>query len=428
MARRPRRLWPLATVLAALAPVAWLGPGPSRRSAPRVVQRAAADTTETTLLNPGEAVGKWWNETYEFWDALEIWNAPSLREDKRPEAVELSQLLERVNATALKANAETGEAKTRTRQDLSDLLELLPSVTIAYYRMRFTSVFDKAPVKRGLSSTAVYANLALLAVFVRVVAPRLLAADNLDEFFEAVQPLGVPDRASLMSILQSVAAYDTVTKIGLYVLAFVAEKLFMLTEFLPIQIALKTLAPIIFGGLVQGALASAATETLAAASNFIIGRSFLADRLRGFSVFGSEPVGKASWFHSLERAAKDDGARLTLLLRLAPVLPLPFDSYWYLLGALDVGLGDFAAAHFAGCLKTAFLDASFGMLLLTSVGNDGSAVQSQAQQIVLVESIAFAVVAILVSTVATRLINELLGLDEDATNAESKDDSARRVD
>jgi len=170
-------------------------------------------------------VGKWWNETYEFWDALEIWNAPSLREDKRPEAVELSQLLERVNATAVKANAETGEAKTRTRQDLSDLLELLPSVTIAYYRMRFTSVFDKAPVKRGLSSTAVYANLALLAVFVRVVAPRLLAADNLDEFFEAVQPLGVPDRASLMSILQSVAGYDTVTKIGLYVLAFVAEKL-----------------------------------------------------------------------------------------------------------------------------------------------------------------------------------------------------------
>jgi len=381
--------------------------------------------SDATLL---QAVGKWWNETYEFWDALEIWNAPSLREDKRPEAVELSQLLERVNATALKANAETGEAKTRTRQDLSDLLELLPSVTIAYYRMRFTSVFDKAPVKRGLSSTAVYANLALLAVFVRVVAPRLLAADNLDEFFEAVQPLGVPDRASLMSILQSVAGYDTVTKIGLYVLAFVAEKLFMLTEFLPVQIALKTLAPIIFGGLVQGALASAATETLAATSNFIIGRSFLTDRLRGFSVFGSEPVGKASWFHSLERAAKDDGARLTLLLRLAPVLPLPFDSYWYLLGALDVGLGDFAAAHFAGCLKTAFLDASFGMLLLTSVGNDGSAVQSQAQQIVLVESIAFAVVAILVSTVATRLINELLGLlDEDASReAESKDDSAAR--
>ncbi|CAE7793543.1 CPK3 [Symbiodinium sp. CCMP2456] len=197
----------------------------------------------------------------------------------------------------------------------------------------------------------------------------------------------------------------------------------MLTEFLPIQIALKTLAPIIFGGLVQGALASAATETLAAASNFIIGRSFLADKLRGFSVFGSEPVGKASWFYSLERAAKDDGARLTLLLRLAPVLPLPFDSYWYLLGALDVGLGDFAAAHFVGCLKTAFLDASFGMLLLTSVGNDGSAVQSQAQQIVLVESIAFAVVAILVSTVATRLISELLGLEDaaDATKAESKD-------
>ncbi|CAE7322167.1 CPK1 [Symbiodinium pilosum] len=420
MARRLRRLRSIA-VLVALAPlaVAWLGP--SART-PRVARRAA----DAAVVNPGEAVGRWWNETYEFWEALEIWNAPSLQEDKRSEAVELSQLLQKVNATALKANAQTGVAKTQTREDLSKLLELLPAVTLAYYRMRFTSVFDKAPVKRGLSSTAVYANLALLAVFVRVVAPRLLAADNLDEFFEAVQPLGVPDRASLMGILQSIAAYDTATKVGLYVLAFVAEKLFMLTEFLPIQIALKTMAPIIFGGLVQGAIASAATETLAAASNFLIGRSFLADGLRGFSVFGSEPVGKASWFHSLERAAQEDGARLTLLLRLAPVLPLPFDSYWYLLGALDVGLGEFAVAHFAGCLKTAFLDASFGMLLLTSVGNDGSAVQSQAQQIVLVESVAFAVVAVLVSTVATRLINELLGLDKDAKD-ESKE-SARPVD
>lgn len=65
-------------------------------------------------------------------------------------------------------------------------------------------------------------------------------------------------------------------------------------------------------------------------------------------------------------------------------------------------LWDFALAHFGGCLKTAFLDASFGMLLLTSVGNDGSVVQTQAQQIVLVESIAFAVVAVLVSTAATK--------------------------
>ncbi|CAK9070969.1 unnamed protein product [Durusdinium trenchii] len=141
---------------------------------------------------------------------------------------------------------------------------------------------------------------------------------------------------------------------------------------------------------------------------------FVEDKLEGFSVFGSEPLGKALWFNKLQKAAKEDGARLSLLLRLSPVLPIPFDSYWYLLGALPVELWDFAAAHFAGCLKTAFLDASFGMLLLTSVGNDGSVVQSQAQQIVLVESVAFAIVAVLVSTVATRLINELLGLDEEA--------------
>ncbi|CAK9018274.1 Hypothetical protein SCF082_LOCUS14009 [Durusdinium trenchii] len=375
--------------------------------------------TIATAREARETVGRWFNQTWEFFDALEIWNAPSLQEDKRPEAVELASLVEQMltltNGTkpASSADATAAAKDKKSKKEVARILGLLPAATLAYYRMRFTSVFEKPQVKRGLSSTVVYANLALLAVFARVVAPRLLAADNLDEFFEAVEPLGVPDRASLMGILQSIADYDTALKITLYIAAFIVEKLLMLTEFLPIQIALKTLAPIIFGGLVQGALASATTETIAACCNFIIGRNFFKDKLEGFSVFGSEPLGKALWFNKLQKAAKEDGARLSLLLRLSPVLPIPFDSYWYLLGALPVELWDFAAAHFAGCLKTAFLDASFGMLLLTSVGNDGSVVQSQAQQIVLVESVAFAIVAVLVSTVATRLINELLGLDEE---------------
>ncbi|CAL1126789.1 unnamed protein product [Cladocopium goreaui] len=424
MARR--RLWAL-TLLPLSA--CWLG-SPRRRGA--IPRPAVQNSASTTVDGPIEAVGRWWNETYEFFDALEIWNAPSLKEDKRPEAVELHDLVERMldltNGTKPKTSAEAKAAAKdeSSKQEVSRILELLPAATIAYYRMRFVSVFEKPPVKRGLSSTAVYANLALLAVFARVVAPRLLAADNLDEFFEAVQPLGVPDRASLMGILQSIADYDTGLKILLYVAIFIVEKLFMLTEFLPIQIILKTLAPIIFGGLVQGALASAATETLAACCNFLIGRNFLKDQLEGFSIFGSEPLGKAEWFGKLQKAAKEDGLRLALLLRLSPVLPIPFDSYWYLLGALPLALPDFAIAHFAACLKTAFLDASFGMLLLTSVGNDGSVVQTQAQQIVLVESIAFAVVAVLVSTVATRLINELLGLDEVTPETEPK--VAKRLD
>merc|ERR1712039_744205 len=134
-------------------------------------------------------------------------------------------------------------------------------------------------------------------------------------------------------------------------------------------------------------------------------------RLRDFSLFGGPPLSEASWYDKLVQVASSDGWKLTLLLRLAPVLPLPFDSYWYILGALPVSLVQFAIGHFLGCLKTAFLDASFGELLLTSVSLEAMEVKQQAQQIVLTETAGFAIVAVLIGTVATKLINDLLGLD-----------------
>ncbi|CAE8626759.1 unnamed protein product, partial [Polarella glacialis] len=361
-------------------------------------------------LDVGQVVGRWWNETYEFWDALEIWNAIPIQEDSDPAAVAVVQKTDIV----MRLGKDKTKDERAADKELDAAAAALPGLMLAYYQMRFTRLFNKRAIKRGFSSTVVYANVALLFAFVRVIAPRLLAANNLDEFFDAAKSLGLPDRATLSGILDSVSAYDTSVKVGLYVLAFCLEKLFLLTEFLPIQIGLKTVAPIIFGGLVPGALASATCETLAALCNFFVGRTFLTERLRSLSFFGSPALGDASWFEALNRRSKDDGFRLSLLLRLAPILPLPFDATWYLLGALPVGTLEFTAAHWLGCLKTAFLDASFGMLLLTSVGLDDSEVKVKAQEIVLTETAAFGVVALLVSTVASKLINEMLDLDGEA--------------
>jgi len=283
----------------------------------------------------------------------------------------------------------------------------------AYYRMRVTRTFSKRVVKKGLTSMLLYLQVIIFALFLRVLAPRMLAAGSADDILDAAGSFGIPDRQTLAAGLEYVQNYDLAAKIGLYTLAFVLEKLSMLSEILPIQIGLKTVAPILFGGLVPGALASAFCETLGASCNFMIGRAFLTERLRDLSIFGSPALGEASWFGKLERAAKEDGLRLTLLLRLAPVLPLPFDSYWYLLGALGVALPQFAAAHFAGCLKTAFLDASFGELLLASTTMSEDAVQSQAKQVLFAETLAFGAVAVLVGTVATKLANDLLGLEEE---------------
>jgi len=363
-----------------------------------------------------EYVGGWWNETLEFWDALEIWRATPLREDDAPEAVNLTAQLDLVNATLARLRAERTASveERRSRQEaLGRMLEPLPGLLGAYYAMRITRTLSKRVVKRGLSSTVLYVNVGIAAVFFRVVAPRLLAAEGMDDLFDAASAVGIPDRATLAGMLDSVQGYDFAGKVGLYTLAFVLEKLTMVSEVLPLQIGLKTLAPVLFGGLLPGALGSAVCETLGALCNFAIGRLFLTTRLSEFSVFGGPPLGEAKWFGALQRAAREDGFRLVLLLRLAPILPLPFDSYWYLLGALPVRAEQFALAHFLGCLKTAFLDASFGMLLLTSVSVESSTVQSQAQQIVLLETAAFTVVALLIGTVATKLANELLDLDED---------------
>lgn len=380
-----------------------------------MARHAAARTT------PLELVGGWWNDTYEFWEELEIWKATPLQEDTAPEAMALAQQLDRVNATLMRVRGErlaasgseagAGDGDRRGQEELAVLLDPLPGLLAAYYGMRISRTLNKRVVKRGLTSSVLYANIGIAAVFFRVVAPRLLAAGTLDDLFDAGTAIGIPDRATLGSMLDAVQGYDTVSKIGLYTLAFVLEKLTMVSEFLPIQVGLKTLAPVLFGGLLPGAIGSAVCETLGALCNFAIGRLFLTTRLRELSFFGGPPLGEAKWFESLSRAAKEDGLRLVLLLRLAPVLPLPFDSYWYLLGALPVRPEQFALAHFVGCLKTAFLDASFGMLLLSSVSLESDEVKAQAQQVILLESAAFLLVALLIGSVATELANEMLGLD-----------------
>lgn len=111
----------------------------------------------------------------------------------------------------------------------------------------------------------------------------------------------------------------------------------------------------------------------------------------------------------LEKAAEKDGFKLVLLLRLARILPLPFDSQWYILGALPVRLEQFFAAHWLGCLKTAFLDASIGLVLLSTAGVEFA--DGASQNIIYAESAAFTVVAILVQTFATNLVKDILGLD-----------------
>ena len=60
----------------------------------------------------------------------------------------------------------------------------------------------------------------------------------------------------------------------------------------------------------------------------MLGRTYLKEKLLGLEVFGQPPVAEAGWFRALSANIEKDGFRAALLLRLAPVLPIPIDAHW----------------------------------------------------------------------------------------------------
>jgi len=373
----------------------------------------------TTLHRAAEAEvatkppkGNWFEETKAFWDDLEVFMP--LDEDTAPEAKALlnqTEKVERMTAEQEAVLAKKSYLRGRSDEALGEELNKLQSLSYEYWKMRVYRVFSKESVKEGFVSFLTYGNAIFILIFLRTVVPRLLVISSLDDFFGFANEIGVPNRQTLNDVIRNISSYDTLFKALIYTVAFIVEKLTLISEILPVQVALKTMSPVVFGGLIPGALISATCETVGATVNFFIGRTFFFQRLRDFQLPGEPKLGDAPWFGRLERAAEKEGLKMTLLLRLSHILPVPFDSYWYILGALPVGVPEFIVAHWVGCLKTAFLDASLGLLLLTSVVNLEEGAEKQ--NIIAAESVGFALVALLVQTFATGLVKDILGLEDE---------------
>lgn len=402
--------WLLVTVLAVLIPRACFVPQAARVAAHRTADlRRRAETAEATVSKDVDK--NWFEQTKEFWDDLEVFLP--LEKDQAPEAVALMNQTKKVEKLTEEQDAllaKKSYLRGRSDEALGDELNKLQNLSYEYWKMRVYRVFSKESVKQGFVSFLTYGNAIFILIFLRTVVPRLLVISSMDDFFGFANEIGVPSRQTLNDVIRNLASYGLPLKVGIYTLAFIFEKLTLISEILPVQVALKTMSPVVFGGLIPGALISATCETIGATVNFFIGRQFFFQRVRDFQLPGEPVLGDAPWFSRLEKAAETEGFKMTLLLRLSHILRVPFDSYWYILGALPVGVLEFVAAHWIGCLKTAFLDASLGLLLLTSVVNfDGA----EKQNIIVAESLGFAIVALLVQTFATTLVKDILGLEED---------------
>jgi hypothetical protein len=122
-----------------------------------------------------------------------------------------------------------------------------------------------------------------------------------------------------------------------------------------------------------------------------------------------------------------EGFKSMLLMRLAPLLPIPVDGHWYVAGTTPVRYWEFFAAHFIGTLKVAILDAFLGSLLLQAV-TDNTALEESAKVLVIVETVGLILVSVVVTNVATNVFTQLLadegvsmenmvGLGDDASNS-----------
>eukprot|EP00930_Biecheleria_cincta_P002959 TRINITY_DN103911_c0_g1_i1.p1 TRINITY_DN103911_c0_g1~~TRINITY_DN103911_c0_g1_i1.p1 ORF type:complete len:538 (+),score=130.39 TRINITY_DN103911_c0_g1_i1:32-1645(+) len=430
--RRRRRCWlqraccgaSLALILAACSSRgSSFATGRAGSTGPRSLRATGRQAAATGVV---ESAQLWWNETVEFWEALEVFESPPIEEDDAPEAKELVAQNKKIDE--MRKELDETVAKKSYLRDKADTafgneLNKVPFLVFGYYKMRFNRLMEKESIKKGFVSFLNYGNAIFILIFLRTVLPRLLVVSSMDDFFDLANEIGIPSRANMAEAIKSAQELDIIPKFFLFTLAFIAEKLTLVSEVLPIQVGLKTIAPVIFGGLIPGALISASAETVGALVNFQVGRTQFTNRLREFSFFGDRPLGQQPWYGRLSKAAAENGFKLTLLLRLAHCLPLPFDAYWYLLGALPVPLVQFVAAHWLGCLKTAFLDACLGVLLLDAAGAS-AAVQSDAKaEVIVAETVGFALVALLVSSFATRLVTEILGLEEEG---EKKEDQAAK--
>lgn len=341
-----------------------------------------------------------------------------LKEDETIEAVALLATLE-----LARRRPEPGEQWTEEREEMrARAREAIPSAVGAYWSARSKALMDSDAVRDAAPYMSSAVNVAIAGVVIRLFLPRLAALQAVGGFDELTEFFGLPPRAELSGYLDQLREYPVITVFAVYVLLFMAEKLTMTDEFVPIGFVLPVISPVVFGGVFGGTMVTSLASTLAASVNFFLARYVLKDKILSFKWGESAPVGEQQWFGALSRRFDSsqfpeskipEGFKSALLLRLCPILPIPISGNWYVCGLTPLKFQEFFAAHFIGSSKTAFIDAYLGSILLLAL--DENSIKDQAQGALVFETVAIALISILVSTYATELFTQIL--DEEGVDA-----------
>jgi len=102
---------------------------------------------------------------------------PKLEEDDLPEAVALNTALEKVKANPKAVGV--GE---------------LTAMTGDYYKASYSRIMERPAVKEGLPLIFSAGNAAVVLLLVRLLVPRLLAIESMNDIYEFAPELGLPSK------------------------------------------------------------------------------------------------------------------------------------------------------------------------------------------------------------------------------------------
>jgi uncharacterized membrane protein YdjX (TVP38/TMEM64 family) len=360
-------------------------------SAPSLSRSRRSFVVAEQGLDIGRRSKDWLDGVGEFMSAFKI---PKLEEDKMAEAVALNSALD-----------ET--AKLDSLESQLGRMASLANLTLSYYKAAGSRIANAPAVQSRMDGVFVAVNGVIVLLVLRLFLPRLLAIQTMQDLYDFAPELGLPSRAELLSYVDYAQSMDYATKLVLFLLVIIVEKLTLVGEFLPVGIVLPAISPLLFGGVLEGTVISAACAAIGSSANFLVAQKFLRERALKLELFGQPPVGQAKWFTALSRNIEKDGFRAALLLRLAPVLPIPIDAHWYVCGLTPLKLTEFLPAYFLGALKATFLDAYLGSMLVgAALETDELAASSKG--VLVAETLTIVTISVLVSQFATQIFSEMM--------------------
>lgn len=219
---------------------------------------------------------------------------------------------------------------------------------------------------------------------------------------------------NMQQVLDVSDSMDPAAKLFLFTAAWTAVKVLCIDAG---GVVLALASGIIFGGVLQGAVLSAAAATVGSTAAFGLAKLDTPVRKKALEVLDEYPS-----LRGIEKVVAKDGLKAVLTLRLAPVLPIPVGLYNYIYGVTNVPLGQFMGGIFLGSLKPYLLDSYLGYFGKTVV--DGSISQETGfQDVLLLVALGFSV---LIGVFASQLASETW--ETVLQEVEASDDRSEDVD